>query len=98
MLTFRMRTFLALLAFLIFGLSFVTIGIRWHMYRAKAGIYAEQEMEHTFEAANLNRAARYPGYTPDASTRAARYRAMAATHIRAAEECARLRELYETCW
>ncbi len=98
MLTFRVRWFAALLAFSAFTLLYISVGIRWHVYRAKAGYYARQEMEHTFEAANLTRAARASGYTDEARARAAGYRKLAEMHEKAALECTRLRELYENCW
>ena len=98
MLTFRVRWFVAALAFLAFALLYVSIGIRWHVYRARASLYARQEMEHTFEAANLARAARSPGNSDDGRARAAGYRKLAEMHEKAALECTRLRELYEKCW
>ena len=98
MLTFRVRTFLAILAFSAFSLAFLSVGIRWHVYRARASLYARQEMEHTFEAANLARAARYPGSSDESQARAAGYRKLAAMHQKAARECTQLRELYENCW
>ena len=41
-----------------FTLIYMAVGIRWHVYRARAGEYAQMEVEHTFEAANFARAAR----------------------------------------
>jgi hypothetical protein len=97
MLTFRVR-FAILLGFSAFSLVFLCVGIRWHEYRAQAGIYARQETDHTFEAAHYARAARNPGYSPDAAAIAAEFRKLAAMHEKAALECARLREFYESCW
>ena len=98
MLTFRVRTFLAILAFSAFTLAYMSVGIRWHVYRARASLYARQEVEHTFEAANLARAARNPGYSADSQARAVAYRKLAEMHEKAARECAHLRELYEKFW
>jgi hypothetical protein len=96
MLTFRTRTFLAILAFSAFTLVYISVGIRWHTYRARASYYAREEMEHTFEAAHYARAARNSGDTDEAQ--AIGYRKLAEMHERAARENSRLRELYENCW
>lgn len=98
MLTFRVRAFLAILAFSAFTLVFLSVGIRWHVYRARASLYARQEMEHTFEAANCAMAGRYPGASEESQARAAGFRKLAAMHQKAARECTQLRELYENCW
>ena len=98
MLTFRVRIFLAILAYSAFALVFLSVGIRWHIYRARASLYARQEMEHTFEAANCARAARYPGASAESQARAFGYRKLAEMHEKAARECTQLRELYENCW
>ena len=98
MLTFRVRWFVALLAFSAFTLVYVSVGIRWHTYRARASVYAKEEMEHTFEAANFARAARVPAYSDQARTTAANYRKFAEMHERKALECTRLRQFYEKCW
>jgi len=98
MLTFRVRRFAAILAFAAFTLAYVSVGIRWHTYRARANLHAGREVEHTFEAANLARAARNPGYSDDAPLLAESYRKAAEMHTKAAEENARLREFYETAW
>jgi hypothetical protein len=98
MLTFRGRWFLVLLGFAVFTLVYIPIGIRWHTYRARAALYARQEVEHTFEAATFARAARNPGPTEDDHARAAVYRKYAEEHERAALECTRLRQLYERSW
>lgn len=99
MLTIRVRTLtLAIAGFVAFTLLYVSVGIRWHTYRARASLYARQEVEHTFEAAHFARAALHPGYSAEASEKAAGYRKIAETHEKAARECARLREFYENCW
>jgi hypothetical protein len=98
MLTFRLRSFLILLGFSAFTLIYMAVGIRWHVYRARAGEYARREMEHTFEAANFARAARNSGYSDEDQARAASYRKLAAMHEKVAHECTQLREFYETCW
>ncbi len=98
MLTFRVRWFAAILAFAIFALGYLSVGVRWHTHRARASAYAVREVEHTFEAANYERAARNPGYSDDAPQRADSYRRFAEMHAKAARECARLRELYEQAW
>ncbi len=96
--TFRVRWFVALVAFGAFALGYISVGIRWHTYRARANLYSAREVEHTFEAANFLRAARNPGYAEDAPKRAESYRKLAEMHTRAAEECAQLREIYERAW
>ncbi len=98
MLTFRVRWFAALLAFSAFTLLYISVGIRWHVYRARASLYARQEMEHTFEAADLARAARSLGNSDRERETAARYRRYAELHQKEARECTRLRRLYESCW
>jgi hypothetical protein len=98
MLSFRVRAFAILLGFSAFTLLYMAVGIRWHTYRARAGEYARREVEHTFEAADLLRAARNPGDSPEARARAAECRRFAAMHEKAARECTRLREFYEGCW
>jgi hypothetical protein len=98
MLTFRVRAFVALLAFSAFTLLYISVGIRWHVYRGRASLYARQEVEHTFEAAHFARAARNPGDSPEARARADGYRKLAELHEKAARECTRLRELYEHSW
>ena len=98
MLTFRVRTFLAILAFSAFALLYLSVGIRWHVYRARASLYARQEVEHTFEAANFARAARYPRHSAESQAKALECRKLAELHQKAARECTRLRELYEKCW
>ncbi len=95
---FRVRAFVAILAFAGFTLLYISVGIRWHTYRARASLYARQEVEHTFEAAHYARAARVSGGSEDARAEAAGYRKLAAMHEKAARECTRLRELYENCW
>ena len=96
--TFRVRWFVAALAFGAFAMGYLSVGIRWHTYRAQANLYADREVEHTFEAANLARAARAVGYSDDALKRAASYRKLAQMHTKAAAECAKLREFYEQAW
>ena len=98
MLTFRTRWFVAALAFAVFAIAYLCVGIRWHTYRARANLYSGREVEHTFEAANFARAARNPGYADDAPQKAEAYRKLADMHKKAALECARLREFYEKCW
>lgn len=98
MLTFRVRAFVVLLGFSAFALLYISVGIRWHSYRARAGEYARREVEHTFEAAHFARAARDPGDSPDARVRAVEYRRLAVMHEKAARECTELREFYEGCW
>ncbi|WP_435008521.1 hypothetical protein P12x_005728 [Tundrisphaera lichenicola] len=98
MLTFRVRAFAILLAFSAFALVYISVGIRWHTYRARAGLYARQEVEHTFQAANFARAARDPGDSPETQARAREYRRLAKMHEKAARECTELREFYEACW
>jgi len=98
MLTFRVRSFVILLGFSAFALVYMAVSIRWHVYRARAGEYAQKEVEHTFEAANFARAARNAGYSDEGQARAAEYRRLAVLHEKAAAECTRLREFYEACW
>ncbi len=98
MLTFRTRLFLGLLAFVGFTLVSVSVGIRWHVYRANASKYARQEVEHTFDAAHFIRAANNPGDSADAPEKALGYRKLANMHARAAREAAHLREFYERSW
>ena len=97
-LTFHFRTYVALLGFLAFALVYMSVGMRWHFYRAQAGIYAQQELESTFKAAEYLRAARNPGFTADAPIRAKEYRRLADMHSKVAEEATRLREFYERSW
>jgi hypothetical protein len=98
MLTFPVRTFVAMVGFLIFTLLFVSVGIRWHTYRARASLYARQEVEHTFEAARYARAAGDRGSTAESEGRARLYRKIAEMHEKAALENLRLRKFYESCW
>jgi hypothetical protein len=98
MLTFHTRTFVAIVAFSAFTLLFMSVGIRWHTYRARASFYARQEMEHTFEAAHYAMAARTPGDSDESQAQAIGYRKLAEMHQKAARENARLRELYENSW
>ena len=98
MLTFRLRTFLAILAFSAFALTFLSVGLRWHTYRARASLYARQEVEHTFEAADFARAARTQTASEEDQAIALGYRRLAAMHEKAALECTKLRELYEGAW
>ena len=98
MLTFRLRTFLGLIAFGMFLIVWVSVGIRWHCHRAEAAVYARQEVEHVFEAGNFARAARNSARIDDATARVAQYRKLAEMHTRAAEECARLKDFYEKSW
>ena len=95
---FRVRVFFAILAFSAFTLLFMSVGIRWHVYRARASLYARQEVEHTFEAAHFARAARSSGGSEDDQAQAAGFRKLAAMHEKAARECTQLRELYESSW
>src|SRR5947209_2021357 len=96
--TSRVRWFFVLLGFSAFTLLYMAVGIRWHVYRARAGEYARLETEHTFEAANYARAARNAGYSEEEQARAASYRKLAAMHEKAARECTQIREFYESCW
>ncbi len=98
MLTFRTNLFLALVGFLVFSLGFVSVGIRWHTYSARASLYAQQEVEHTFEAARYARAARDRGDSPEADARAREFKKLADLHEKAALENTRLRKFYESCW
>ena len=95
---FRVRVFFGMLAFAAFTLMFLSVGIRWHVYRARASLYARQEVEHTFEAANFARAARATGGSDEEHSQAAGYRKLAEMHEKAARECTQLRELYENSW
>ena len=96
--TFRPRLFLAILGFATFTLLFLSVGIRWHVYRARASLYARQELDHTFEAAHFTRAALASGDAEDSRGEAASFRRLAQMHQRAARECTQLRELYERSW
>ncbi len=98
MLPFRTHLFLALVGLLIFTLGFVSVGIRWHTYSARAALYAEREVEHTFAAARYARAARDRGTSPESEARALECKKLAEIHNRAALENTRLREFYERCW
>jgi hypothetical protein len=98
MLTFRTNLFLVLIGFMIFTLGYVSVGIRWHTYRARASLYAQQEVEHTFEAARFARVARNRGDSPESEARAIEFRKLAELHEKAALENTRLREFYESCW
>ncbi len=98
MLTSRTRVFLGILAFAACTLVGVSVGFRWHVYRAYASKYARQEVEHTFDAAHFLRAASNPGYAPDAPEKALSYRRQADMHAKAAREAAQLREFYERSW
>jgi hypothetical protein len=98
MLTFHTRAFVAIVAFSAFALAYISVGLRWHTYRARASFYARQEMEHTFEAAHYARAARDRGGSDKSQAQAIGYRKLAEMHQKAARENARLRELYENCW
>ena len=95
---FRVRVFLGIMAFAAFTLVFMTVGIRWHIYRARASLYARKEVEHTFEAAHFLRAARTSGGSDDDRGEAAHFRKLAEMHEKAARECTQLRELYENSW
>ena len=94
----RPWVFIASLGFLVFALLYVSIGIRWHTYRARASLYAQREMESTFEAAHYRRAALNPGLSEAAQRKTQEYRRLAEMHARTAEECGRLRQLYEEAW
>jgi hypothetical protein len=98
MLTFRTNLFLALIGFMVFTLGFVSVGIRWHTYSARASLYAKQEVEHTFEAARFARAARDRGDSPESEAKATKCRQLAEHHEREALKNTRLREFYEKCW
>ena len=95
---FRVRIFFGMLAFAAFALVFCTVGIRWHLYRAQASIYAQREVDHTFEAAHYARAARVTGGSDEDQAQAAGFRKLAQMHEKAARECTQLRELYENSW
>jgi len=95
---FRVRVFFGILAFAAFTLIFMSVGLRWHIYRARAGIYARQELDHTFEAAHFLQAARASGSSADEQAEAAQFRKFAEMHQKAARECTQLRELYENSW
>lgn len=95
---FRVRVFLFILAYSAFALMFISVGLRWHTYRARASLYAQQEVEHTFKAAHFAQAARSPGGSDDDREQAEGFRKLAEMHEKAARECTRLREFYENCW
>ena len=97
-LTFNLRMYVALLGFLAFALLYVAVGIRWHTYRARASLYAQQEMKATFQADAYLRLARNPGFTADAPQKAVEYRRLHKMYAKVAAECTRLRELYEQAW
>ena len=84
--------------FLVFALVYVTLGIRWHTHRARAAVYAQQEMEATFRAADYKRAARTIGRTEADLARAIEYRRLAEMCTRAAEEAAAICKQYEEAW
>jgi hypothetical protein len=98
MLPFRTNVFLALIGLLVFTVLYVSIGIRWHTYRARASVHAQQEVEHTFEAARYARAARDRGDSPESEARARQCQKLADLHQKAAQENTKLREFYEKCW
>jgi hypothetical protein len=98
MLTFRTNVFLVMVGFVLFTLGFVSVGIRWHTYSARAAFYAKYEVEHTFEAARFARAGRDRGDTPESEARAIECRKLAELHEKAARENTRLRQFYENCW
>jgi hypothetical protein len=95
---FRVRLFFGMVGFAAFALVFCSVGIRWHVYRAQASIYARRELEHTFEALHYARAARMTGGSDEDQAQAASYRNLARMHEKAARECTRFRELYENSW
>ena len=97
-LPFRTHLFLALVGFMAFTLVFVSVGIRWHTYAATAAMYAREEMEHTFEAADYARAAQDRGDTPESEARALECRRLARYHQQLAAKNAKLRELYQRSW
>lgn len=96
--TFRPWVLAGSLGFLAFALLYVSVGIRWHTYRARANLYAREEMELIFQAADYKRAANNPGLTEESIQRAQKYRRLAEMCTKAAEERTRLRELYEAAW
>ncbi len=98
MLTFRTHVFLILVGLMVFTLGFVSVGIRWHTYSARASLYAQREVEHTFEAARFARAARDRGDSPEGEARARECRKLAELHEKAANENTKLRKFYESCW
>ncbi len=98
MLIFRTWIFAGLVAFAACTLGAVSVGIRWHVYRAHASKYAREEMQHVFAAANFSRAASNPGYEADATEKAQSYQKLANMHTKAARECAHLRDFYERSW
>ena len=95
---FSVRAFTVAVGLLIFALAYITIGLRWHINRARAAPHAQREMQSTFLAADYERAARNAGRGEDAPHRAAEFARMARMHARAAEEAGRLRRLYEEAW
>ena len=97
---FRLGLFLAMLGLAAFTLVFISVGLRWHTHRARASLYAQKEVDHTFKAADFARAARALATSEDDDDRAdgARLRLYAALHARAARECTQLRERYEQSW
>ena len=97
-LPFSLWRFVAAVAFLVFALGYVSVGLRWHNNRARAATYAQQEMNATFRAADYQRAARNPGRSEDAPVRAAEYRRLARMFSKVAEESGQLRKLYEEAW
>ena len=97
-LTFSLRGFALAIGFLVFALLYVSVGIRWHTYRARASLHAQREMESTFKAADYRRAAINPGTTEDAALRAREYRRLAAMHDRVADESRAIKEFYERAW
>lgn len=89
--------------FLVLGLAaftaiYIAVGIRWHTYRARAALYAQREVQHTFDAEHYRRAALQPAPDDESRNKVLRYRQIAEKHERAAQECGRLRELYESIW
>jgi hypothetical protein len=95
---FRVRIFAGLLGFAAFLLVFFSVGIRWHVYRARASLYARQEVEHTFEAAHYAREAQITGSSEHEQAQAVGFRRLAQMHEKAARECTQLREFYESVW
>ncbi|WP_435018328.1 hypothetical protein TA3x_000292 [Tundrisphaera sp. TA3] len=98
MLTFHIRSFMILIAFCAVVLAGATVGMRWAFNRAEGAMYAQREMEHTFEAANFRHAARQAQADPNGVGKIAGFKQLARQHEKAARECARLRELYESRW
>ena len=96
---FRVRAFLAILAFAIFTLLYISVGIRARLPGPSVALRPSRRSSiPSRRPTSLEPPGPQADRSPDSEPGAAEFRRLAEMHEKAARECTQLRKLYENSW